>query len=488
MWLRPAWHGLIGLAARCQPAPSRFHHRRQLTLEPLEDRMLMSVFTVDRLTDDGTGSGLTGDLRYCITNATSGADTITFGVTGTITISSSTGPLPPLEHSVRIEGPGADLVTVDGAYLDEHVFVVSGGATVTIHGLTITRGFADSYGGGILNAGNLTLLACTISGNDVEFDGQVYGGGIYNSGTLTIRDSTISGNSAEADLGDGNGAGIYNDGTLTLLNSTVADNYAWGFEFGSQGGGIANYGMLTIRNSTVSDNAAAKGGGIRNSGILDMRDTILADNGANPGPDLYGNLASSGYNLIGKSSGGSGYAPTDLLDVDPMLGPLADNGGPTQTMALLPGSPAIAAADITGAPRWDQRGRGYHRIVNGTIDIGAFEVQPGGVRNAGSAALGQAHSLRTSGSFFPPEVGVTLTQPEKVPTASGSADRSSAVAALVWDELVIASVPTGDSVTEPADHHSLTNRSLSYGLFEFVDWTCYVAAMAPTGFIETRGR
>src|SRR5262249_56575096 len=84
---------------------------------------------------------------------------------------------------------------------------------------------------------------------------------------------------------------------------------------------------------------------------------------------------SAGRSLFGSGSGGSGYAPRDLLAVDPLLGPLQDNGGPTQTMALLPGSPAIDSGDNTDAPEWDQRGPGYPRIVNGTIDRGAFEVQ-----------------------------------------------------------------------------------------------------------------
>jgi hypothetical protein len=85
-----------------------------------------------------------------------------------------------------------------------------------------------------------------------------------------------------------------------------------------------------------------------------------------------------GYNLFGNSSGGSGYTDTDLLDVDPLLGPLQDNGGPTLTHALLPGSPAIGAGDKTGHPRWDQRGRPYRRVVHGRMDIGAFEVQSDG--------------------------------------------------------------------------------------------------------------
>jgi hypothetical protein len=103
---------------------------------------------------------------------------------------------------------------------------------------------------------------------------------------------------------------------------------------------------------------------------------------------VYGRLTSLGHNLIGIGSGGSGYAPTDLVGtstnpIDPKLGPLQDNGGPTWTMALLPGSPAIGAGGPTDS-EWDQRGPGYARTVNGATDIGAYEVQPTG---AGAAAL-----------------------------------------------------------------------------------------------------
>jgi hypothetical protein len=94
--------------------------------------------------------------------------------------------------------------------------------------------------------------------------------------------------------------------------------------------------------------------------------------------DINGTITSSGYNLISKSAGGSGYVPSDLLDIDPMLGPLANNGGTTLTIALLPGSPAVDSGINQSAPQWDQRGHGFPRIVNGTIDRGAYEVQTTG--------------------------------------------------------------------------------------------------------------
>jgi hypothetical protein len=140
--------------------------------------------------------------------------------------------------------------------------------------------------------------------------------------------------------------------------------------------------VLIVNHSTVAGNMAlAEGGGIASvGGALLARNTILAGNtvSGGSGPDLNGVLTSLGHNLIGDTAGASGFVASDLLNIDALLGPLQDNGGPTQTMALLPGSPAIDAGDNTDAPAYDQRGPGYPRIVNGKIDIGAFEVQPGG--------------------------------------------------------------------------------------------------------------
>jgi len=129
----------------------------------------------------------------------------------------------------------------------------------------------------------------------------------------------------------------------------------------------------------------APGGIYNNDGtqsVTNCRNTIIAGNTGSGSPDVSGSLTSQGHNLIGDGSGGSGFVATDLVGtsaspVDPKLGPLQDNGGPTQTMALLPGSPAIDAGDNAFAPGpYDQRGPGFPRVVNGKIDIGAFEVQP----------------------------------------------------------------------------------------------------------------
>jgi hypothetical protein len=353
-------------------------------LEILEDRNLLSTYRVDHLADDLVGDGLNGSLRYCITHATDG-DTIQFGVTGTINLSFG---LPNLTHSISIEGPGANSLTVrrdTGGYYG--IFTVGSGTAVRIAGMTIANGFVNGgIGGGIYNDyGTLTVSNSTISGNSAyevcpfDYCYGGFGGGIYNDGTVTLNNSTVSGNFADY-VG---GGGIFNSGTVTLNNSTVSGNSADG-----NGGGIyISGGTLTVNNSTISGNTGTGGGIWVNGGALHARNTIIASNIATTtAPDLSGNLGSLGHNLIGNTQGGTGFDDTDLLNVNPLLGPLQDNGGPTQTMALLPGSPAIDAGDNSDAPDWDQRGPGFPRIVgiidpdNPVIDIGAFEVQDGGNR------------------------------------------------------------------------------------------------------------
>jgi len=402
----------------------------------LAQKARAETFVVDRLTDTGEGEQFRGDLRYCIINATSGEDVIVLAVTGTINL---TRALPDLNASVTIEGPGAALLTVrrdtGGNY---RIFTVSSSATVNISGLTISNGdgggignsgtltisnstisgnhaWEGSRGGGISNGGTLTVSNSTISGNSSNSGGGIWnggtltvssstlafnvtsgqfsgvGGGISNSGSAVISDSTLFGNAAERgygleEPGPAYGGGISHGlGTLTIRNSTISGNTA---EYSGGGGGIFYWrGTVAVSNSTISGNSADYGGGILNDqGSLHMRNTILAGNHTvvgRDGGDLLGRLTSSGYNLIGDTRGGSGYDATDLLDVDPLLGPLRDNGGPTPTHALLAGSPAIDSGDNTDAPEWDQRGEGFLRIVNDAIDRGAFEVEAEGAPGDG---------------------------------------------------------------------------------------------------------
>src|SRR6516165_3110011 len=378
-------------------------------LEVLENRTLLSFAgcIVDRLTDTGAGSGLMGDLRYCITNVTDGDDII-FAVQGTINL---TGALPDLTHSISIEGPGASSLTVQrDTGGDYRILTVARGATVVLSGLTIANGSVpETLGGGILSEGSLTISNSTVRGN-LAFTG----GGILNEGSLIISNSTIANNTVNFEYGEVRGGGIYNAGTLTVNNSTISGNAAY----------------------SVFASGAADGGGIYNTSTLNMRNTVLARNYAGRyGPDLFGSLASSGYNVIGNTQGGSGFDPTDLLNTDPLLGPLQNNGGPTLTMALQCGSPAIDAGDNTNAPDWDQRGEGFPRIVNGIIDIGAYEVQEGecdgsaphGSRDKLNRFVGTAlfhHEMPQSGfPNIPLSVDLKMnTLPDYVPATSTEPD------------------------------------------------------------------
>jgi hypothetical protein len=297
-------------------------------------------------------------------------------------------------------------------------------------------GASDSTGGGIYHAaGTMTVTNCTITGNFVSglFGGSGAGagsgGGIFSVATLTMSGSTVSGNSAQGGeamngaAGAAFGGGVYSFGSLTAVNCTIAGNSLQGGRGlsghvggAASGGGIyfAANGTYNINSCTIVSNtatggggnptAAGVGGGIFNAnGTVNLKSTLIAGNTAQT-PDVDGPYASQGFNLIGKTDGSSGFpSGTDLVGTinaprDPKVDPngLQNNGGPTQTIALLPGSPAIDhgnSATSNGTPATDQRGAGYPRIYDNpsvanptggdASDIGAFEVQavPGLVAN-----------------------------------------------------------------------------------------------------------
>ena len=229
--------------------------------------------------------------------------------------------------------------------------------TLTIDGSTISNNVATGSGGGIVNGKDLTITNSTISGNSATGDG----GGIYHSGTsLTISGSTISGNTAT-----GNGGGIVNFGAnpINITNSTISGNTATG-----NGGGIVNGGTLTLASSTVYGNQGALGSNIYNSGPLSSKSTIVANGNC----AQFGTVTSLGGNLDSGNTCGFGTGPGDQVSVNPLLGPLANNGGPTLTHALLTNSPAINAAGNGGCPATDQRGT--TRPQGPVCDIGAFEL------------------------------------------------------------------------------------------------------------------
>ncbi len=356
---------------------------------------------VTTLQDSGTGS-----LPWSINNAPPGS-TITFdaNLRGTILLTNRL----TIGKQLSIRGPGAGRLTLNGNPNDEYGVIVPPTGSVTIAGLSFTSSV-------FYNAGTLTLVNSTISGNTAFFSTSSTnfsdGGGIFNEqgGKLTLINSTVSGNRA-----DGSGGGIFiaSSGTLTLINSTVSRNLA------DTGGGITNDGgTLTLINSTISDNSAQRlGGGILNAGTsaqmqmifctvygnysgesgggiwnvvtnsasqLVMRNSLVAGNKSPAGPDILGALTSQGYNLI-QNTKDTTFAPnqqhgTDLLQVAPAalgMDPLLrDNNGSTQTHALLSGSTAIdrippndcRIKDIST----DQRG--VRRPQGVACDIGAYEL------------------------------------------------------------------------------------------------------------------
>jgi hypothetical protein len=253
-------------------------------------------------------------------------------------------------------------------------------STVSNNTAWIGNDFFGGYGGGIDSGreGTIEISNTTISGNQAG----IAGGGLSLSGTATITNSTISGNTAGlfGPVGPtGIGGGISDFGTLTIINSTISGNNAHGstFKGGGEGGGIYNGGSADIGNSTLNGNQADVHGGSIYGGTFDIGNSIL--NGGSP-ENIYGaTVTSHGYNVCSDDGGGFLNGPGDQINTNPLLGPLQNNGGPTFTHALLPGSPAIDAGDpnFTPPPYYDQRGPVFWRIRNGRIDVGSFEVQVG---------------------------------------------------------------------------------------------------------------
>jgi CSLREA domain-containing protein len=430
--------------------------------------------TIDSV-DANPGDGICEDeqgrctLRAAIleTNALPGADGIFLKIHGTPHVlslagsgedSGYQGDLDITDHlsitfNLRFQGPPQPAI-IDGGDLDRVFDIRKAGAKVTIQGVTIRRGATWGEGGGIRNAGTLTLTSTIVTSNTA----LSHGAGIYNArdAIVTLTDSTVSSN-----LGAGFGGGIYNLGTVNLTNSTVVENYC---NYGTgAGGGIYDWGTVNLTNSTVSGNwAGGDGGGIYvrdgstlnsfhstisdnlsdvagggvynlgtavlvnttvsgNSAVVDSRDagivaevsgvmtlvnctvtdhaigivglkqfafnveettlwlvnTIVAGNSVTDCLNHVGQVASGGHNVDSDNTCNL-TAPGDIPGINPLLGPLKDNGGPTFTHALLAGSPAIDAANDASCPPLDQRG--FARPFGQGCDIGAYEFGAAGDR------------------------------------------------------------------------------------------------------------
>jgi hypothetical protein len=302
------------------------------------------------ITVTNAGDSGPGTLRQAIADACDGGR-ITFAADYTIYLTTTLEITRQLTvdgetHAVNVSGDSGG----DGTP-NVRVFSIASSGVATLTHLSIVSGTA-SDGGGIYNGGTLTVTNSTLSANSTSN----HGGGIFNYGTLTVQNSTLSANSTPA-----YGGGIYNLGALAVQNSTLSANSAY------YGGGIYNNGTLTVQNSTLSANSASsEGGGLYNENWPNLSNTLIAHSPS--GGDCWGGgVATNDHNLIADGS------CSPAISGDPLLGPLAGNGGATHTHALLPGSPAIDAGNDGTCLATDQRG--IPRPHGEACDIGAFESQ-----------------------------------------------------------------------------------------------------------------
>jgi hypothetical protein len=349
-------------------------------LEALEDRMTpTSLFTVTTLSDNLFHSGTSLRDAVNLANANPGS-TIQFapGLRGTIGL--ALGEID-IRQSMEIDGPGAAALTIDAHQQSRVLAVLNPSSTVTVQGLTLTGGRATLIkgevlpeGGGVINRGNLTLRASIVSGNSTPLQPGVYqsqpdGGGLDNDGgTLTVIACTLSGNNSA-----GNGGCISNDGgTLTVTNSTLSGNCTG---VGGFGGGIFNYaGTATVTNSTLSGNSGSwNGGGICNwiSGSLIVANSTLSDNSARvPGFGDRGGggifnastLTLTNSTLYGNSAPGFG-------------GGLVNYGTATLTSVTVTNNVSQVVPGFTAGGVFDN---GVRLLLHNTIVAGNFQGSQGG--------------------------------------------------------------------------------------------------------------
>jgi len=399
--------------------------------------------------DSGAGS-----LRQTIIDACdSGTISFDAGLSGQ-TITLTTGELV-INKNLTIQGPGANLLTVQrdsasGTPLFS-LFSISANVTATVSGFTLSNADSMQNGGAIRNSGTLTLDGLTLTNNHTTAGGSA----IFNGGTgsVTLTNSTLSGNQSDGL------AAIYNqDGLMTITNSTLTANTNQQAVPGAAIFSESNTSVTNVTNCTISQNTGQGGAVFQNSGgagKVNLQNSIVS---GNAGGDVSG-INDNGNNLIG---------------ADPLLAPLGNYGGPTQTMALLPGSSAINAGANTGAPATDQRG--INR--DPTVDIGAFESRGFAI----VVTSGSSQSTPILSAFGSPLVA-TVSSPFSEPVAGGAVifsapssgasgtfagnlttattDANNGTAGGPYD--VIAGIGTGLATTSFALTNSKGNQTISVG-------------------------
>ena len=465
--------GASGFATHGSSGPSAIENEGQLTISSSAVSGNDAYLGGGTLLNDGGTVDITGSQFMYNQSGNgdgSGGESI-FNTDGTVNISDST-----IEDNYPEAVDNDDTMTITGSTIESN----QGGGINSGGNLTVTDSTVSKNAGGGINFsdGTATITGSTISNNTVT--GKNDGGGINNGqdGAMTIVDTTVTGNNAN----DGTGGGIYNDGTLSLDDSTVASN-----KDSAGGGGIDNANTLTVADSTISKNTLVDAGGAGGGGILNqppgkkavppslvltastlagnlsdgrgggienhggtaaITSSTLAQNTskkqgggidttaggstslaatavAESSPqDCSGAMTDAGYNLDDDGSCGLSSASNSDSDVDPYLGPLQDNGGPTKTEEPAHGSPLLgviptgaSANGVTLCPGTDQRG--VTRPQASACDIGAVELSPTAQDltspNGATATAGQPFSFGVTTTGSPtPKLSETGKLPKKL--------------------------------------------------------------------------
>lgn len=362
--------------------------------------------------------------------------------------------LPAISGILTISGNGHAIARSSASGVPPFRLIESSGGTLTVIRTLLRNGALDAgaCGGGAISGNTVNLVDSTVSGNEVFSVTDARGGGILGT-VVTLSRTIVSGNKAQS-VHDANGGGVFAD-SLTISDSAITDNTIQGRGSSYGGGGVAGLAVKII-NSTVSSNAVnndifAKGGGVAGTELTLIQSTVSGNRaGASGGGTgggisgkalltnsiVAGNFASgsfagttpsdcdgqaqyTGLNLIG--DGGCGAAAAGQLTGDPKLGPLANNGGPTRTHALLTGSPAIdrvgfiaSKGCVDSSLATDQRGFSRPQPVGGKCDLGAYEFLANGARLVLSKLPSRVSPVVLEGAaasgsiyiFTTPDVGV----------------------------------------------------------------------------------